>query len=114
MKVGQTQTLMNYMRDHMENNLKITLPNTDDSIEIEQMPSIPKGMHPFDEEIDWLHTYAKVTNEVFVGYHHLDGETNYIIVGHIPSGTRIKIRYTDYDNPIEDFASIPRRFFDKQ
>ena len=102
----------------MDENLNITLPNTD--ITLEQMPSIPEGDNPFNEVYDWIHTYTKVTDDVYIGYsdERLDNDpdyplvTKYIIVGHLPTGQRLKIRFTGDKSPLEDWASIPRHHFE--
>ena len=99
---------------------------TDTDIEIEQIDFVPDGKHPMSEDVDWFHCYVKVTDDVMVGYRNyaLDDDvvttsnTMYIIVCHIPSGLRFKVRIAGKDTHptpdlIEKLSSVPRNIIYK-
>lgn len=94
---------------------------TDSDATIEQIEFVPKGKHPMSEDVDWFHCYARVTDEVIVGYRDsIDNTTGkdkpptmYIIVCHIPSGLRFKVKFGGADinsspDVIEKLSEVPR------
>lgn len=83
---------------------------------IEQMPFTPEGKHPLDESVDWFHCYTKVNDDVIVGFREFT-DTPYIIVCHLPSRLRFKVRFGGADtnsNPdlIESLAEVPRNLIE--
>ena len=85
---------------------------------LEQLDFTPKGLSPMDESIDWFHEYATVTKDVIVGFRDYK-DTKYIIVCHIPSGLRFKVRFGGGDvnsNPdiVERLSEVPRSLIENK
>ena len=90
------------------------VPNSEATIE--QMPFIEEGDAPFAENHDWFHCYSKISDEVYVGYSDFN-DPEYIIVCHVPTGLRLKIRFRggmDVEKGIPELLSeIPRELIEK-
>ena len=90
----------------------------DSDTTIEHIEFVPKGKHPMSEDVDWFHCYVKVTDDVLVGYRtfSFDDETSqtmYVIVCHVPSGLRFKVKFGGADinsspDLIEKLSEVPR------
>ena len=90
------------------------VPIANSSSSIEQMPFVEPNSNPFDDNIDWYHMYCKITDEVLVGYpSHSDPD--YIIVCHVPTGLRIKVRFNEVESQsmIEILSQLPRTYLER-
>ena len=90
------------------------IPNSEATIE--QMPFLEEGEKPFAEKNEWFHCYCKISDEVYIGYSDFH-DPEYIIVCHVPTGLRLKVRFrggVDIEKGLPEILSeIPRELIDR-